>query len=238
MNQRGGSRPTPFIVILLGAIFVVANVPGCSELFSKIGGIGVDPVATTTPTVAMDDAERAEARDLIAGLLIGQPGSTRPYDRDAFGPRWADVDRNGCDTRNDILQRDLDDVTFRSGTKKCVVIAGVLDDPYTGERVQFTKAKASAVQIDHVFPLAAAWRLGAADWNEMERTRFANDPINLVAVDGSANMSKGAKLPSEWMPPNKANECWYAAQIAQVAVEYDLAVPPIDKMHMVSACSD
>jgi hypothetical protein len=72
-------------------------------------------------------------------------------------PAWADVDRNGCDQRNDVLRRDLTEVQAREGTHGCVVIGGMLDDPYTGATVPFEKADAAQVPIDHVVPLSAAW---------------------------------------------------------------------------------
>ena len=85
------------------------------------------------------------------------------YDREQFGPAWSDVDRNGCDTRNDILKRDLAGETFKPGTHDCVVLTGTLDDPYTGKTIAFSRGQGTseAVQIDHVVALSDAWQKGA-----------------------------------------------------------------------------
>lgn len=151
------------------------------------------------------------------------------YDRDLF-PHWSDGDGNGCDARNDILQRDLTNITLRPGDT-CIVERGTLSDPYTGEVVPFTRGveTSGAVQIDHIVPLAVAWTGGADAWNPTEREAFANDPLNLQAVDGRANSAKGKRLPSEWMPANTAVHCIYLAQMTIVLKTYDLAVTPIDQ---------
>lgn len=164
------------------------------------------------------------ARKELAGLRNANPDSMSGYSRDEFGTAWKDVDHNGCDTRNDILARDLTDVKKRN---KCVVIAGHLDDPYTGKRVVFAKADASEVQIDHVFPLGLAWRMGADDWTEDKRTLLANDRDNLLAVSGRPNQQKSDKGPSEWQPP-RAFQCVYAEKFIAVADEYHLSVTRAD----------
>lgn len=152
------------------------------------------------------------------------------YDRDQFGQRWLDVDRNGCDTRNDILRRDLVEVTTKPGTRDCVILTGTLHDPYTGTTISFTRGQGTSelVQIDHVIPLAWAWRNGAADWTDERREQFANDAINLAAVDGSANQSKSDRGPALWMPPASGYHCSYAIGFVQVLDSYDLTVPTED----------
>ena len=117
-----------------------------------------------------------------------------------FGPAWADVDRNGCDQRNDVLHRDLTEVQVREGTHECVVVAGVLDDPYTGATWSFEKADAAEVPIDHVVPLAAAWVQGAAAWPTEQRQAFANDLNNLMATTRAENSAKGDSTADEWVP--------------------------------------
>lgn len=163
------------------------------------------------------------------------------YERDCgpgegcvFGTAWSDatdapLSHNGCDTRNDVLARSMSRVRFRTGTGDCVVVAGVLDDPYTGRRIPFRKSDAGAVQIDHVIPLAAAWDLGAHAWTPRLRRRFANDPeAELLAVDGAANMRKSDSTPQDWVPPAAAYRCFYAAKYLTVAVRYSLPVTAAD----------
>jgi hypothetical protein len=166
----------------------------------------------------------ATARKELAKLKSGTPGSMSGYDRDKFGPAWKDVDHNGCDTRNDVLARDLDHVKKRN---KCVVISGELDDPYTGTTITFAKARASQVQIDHIFPLGLAWKMGADDWTEEQRSQLANDRDNLLAVSGRPNEQKGDKGPAEWQPPH-GYWCVYAEKFIGVADEYHLMVTRAD----------
>lgn len=156
------------------------------------------------------------------------PAISADYDRDLFGPRWADVDRNGCDTRNDILARDLRDVVYKPGTNDCVVLSGTLHDLYTGETVTFTRVSEGyqPVQIDHVIPLAVAWATGAHSWTEEQRTEFANDPANLQTT--TANQAKGDSTPSEWMPTDVAGACEYSTRYLDVAATYALEIPAAD----------
>jgi hypothetical protein len=160
------------------------------------------------------------------------------YRRAAFGDAWTDDTsapggHNGCDTRNDILDRDLVDKTF-TAIKRCptAVATGTLYDPYTSDTVAFTRGNqvGAAVQIDHIVPLALAWDLGARDWPQDLRMRFANDPANLLAVDGKVNQDKGDAEPADWMPPNHAFWCQYSVQFAAVLRGYAL---PIDERSAV-----
>ncbi|MGB3351364.1 MAG: HNH endonuclease family protein [Mycobacterium sp.] len=162
------------------------------------------------------------------------PARVRGYDyrRDAFGESWTDDTtapggRNGCDTRNDILNRDLLDKTYVAISRcPAAVATGVLLDPYTSVLVPFTRGAQTGaeVQIDHIVPLALAWDLGARNWSDEMRTRFANDPSNLIAVQGDANQDKGDKEPAVWMPPNAAFHCQYAMQFIAVLRGYGLPV--------------
>jgi hypothetical protein len=177
------------------------------------------PIAEGTPKTT-HHADAAKARKELADLHVRAAGGDAGYARDRFGQRWADTDHNGCDTRNDILARDLDHTTKRG---RCVVIGGRLDDPYTGRNITFTKAKAIQVQIDHIYPLALAWRMGADGWSESKRTDFANDRDNLLAVWGRPNEQKGDSGPSEWRP-RKTYQCTYSIKFIDVAAEYHLAL--------------
>ena len=189
----------------------------------------VAPTAEPASPVVPLTPEASQALTQLEQLTIAEPLQT-PYNRDAFGQRWADVDRNGCDTRNDILRRDLVDVTLKPGTHDCVVLTGKLHDPYTGTTISFVRGQGTSelVQIDHVIPLAWAWRNGAADWADDRREQFANDAINLAAVDGPANQSKSDRGPALWMPPAAGYHCTYAIRFVQVLTTYDLSVPAED----------
>jgi hypothetical protein len=147
------------------------------------------------------------------------------YSRDEFGTAWADVDRNGCDTRNDILARDLTATARKPGTRDCVVLSGVLRDPYGGRTIAFRRGPRSAeVQIDHVVALSNAWQTGAQGWSPVRRKQFANDPLNLVAVDGHLNQQKGDGDAATWLPPDRQYRCTYATRQASVKARYRLWV--------------
>jgi hypothetical protein len=171
--------------------------------------------------------------DVLAGVsVVAQRNRGGDYRRAAFGKAWDDENtapggHNGCDTRDDILNRDLDDKTYVA-TRRCVqaVAGGSLRDPYTNATIPFTRGNqvGAAVQIDHIVPLAYAWDMGARDWSDGLRKRFANDPANLLAVAGEANQDKGDLPPGEWMPPNAAFGCQYAVAFIAVLRGYHLAV--------------
>jgi hypothetical protein len=154
-----------------------------------------------------------------------------------FGPAWFDVDRNACDTRNDILRRDLHPI---SGTG-CRVLSGVLNDPYTGKVIDFTRGSttSAAIQIDHVVPLAAAWQTGAQKLSESTRVDLANDPINLFAVGGPTNEQKGDGDAATWLPPVTAFRCAYIAHQISVKAAYHLWVTTVEKAtmtHILDTC--
>jgi hypothetical protein len=180
------------------------------------------PAAPRTP-----EADHALAQ--LEQLTIAPPQQIA-YDRNAFGQRWADVDRNGCDTRNDVLRRDLVDTTTKPGTHDCVVLTGTLHDPYTGTTISYLRGQGTSerVQIDHIVPLAWAARNGADQWTPERRVQFANDGVNLAAVDGPANQSKSDSGPALWMPPNSGYRCSYAIRFVQVLATYELTVPVDD----------
>lgn len=170
-------------------------------------------------------ADLDRARQELAGLDVKGRAPTTGYSREEFGPAWADVDRNGCDTRNDVLARDLSDLTFKDGTQNCVVLTGVLDDPYGGDTIDFERGERSAdVQIDHVVALSDAWQKGAQQWDAATRQEFANDPANLLAVDGSINQAKGNGDAATWLPPSTGFRCAYVVQQIRVKAAYGLWV--------------
>ena len=158
------------------------------------------------------------------------------YERSQFGPAWSDVDRNGCDTRNDILYRDLTSKTFKFGTQNCVVLTGVLSDPYSGEKISFVRGVGSSmdVQIDHVVALSNAWQTGAFKLDYDKRIALANDPMNLLAVKGRLNSQKGDGDAATWLPPRKDIRCAYVAQQIVVKAKYKLWVTSAEKAAMVA----
>ena len=183
----------------------------------------------------------------LEGIPVKGRAPKTGYSRSQFGQAWTDdvsvqFGHNGCDTRNDILRRDLVDITTKPGNHGCVVLGGVLNDPYTGTTIPFTRGKGSseAVQIDHVVPLSNAWQTGAQQWDEAKRRDFANDPRNLQATDGSTNQSKGDGDAATWLPPNKSYRCTYVARMVSVKAIYGLWVtqPEHDAIaRILSNCS-
>ncbi|MEU6556145.1 HNH endonuclease family protein [Streptomyces sp. NPDC046915] len=152
------------------------------------------------------------------------------YSRERFGTAWADTDSNSCDTRDDILKRDLKEVKFTGGT--CKVSYGQLDpDPYSGKDVTYRRGR-SLVDIDHVVALSDAWQKGAKYWDPSKRIALANDPLNLIAVDASTNRGKGDGDTATWIPPNKSYRCPYVAAQVAVKKKYGLWVTAAEKTAM------
>ena len=149
---------------------------------------------------------RARPSPPIATLAVKGRAPKTGYDRDQFGQAWYDLDRNGCDTRNDILRRDLKNFSLKAGTNGCLVLKGTLNGPYTGKTIKFVRGThtSSDVQIDHVVALSDAWQKGAQQMSPSERRQLANDPLNLLAVDGPTNASKGDGDAATWLPPRRA----------------------------------
>lgn len=176
-----------------------------------------------------------------AALRVKGRAPMTGYDRDRFGPAWLDADRNGCDTRNDILRRDLRRLALAIGTNGCVVDAGVLRDPFTGARISFVRGDGFLVDIDHVVALGNSWSAGAGRWGIAKRAALANDPLNLLAVDAGENRSKGDGDAATWLPPNRSFRCAYVARQVAVKSKYDLAVTAAEQHVMVrvlTSCPD
>ncbi|MDQ0849832.1 hypothetical protein QFZ65_001770 [Arthrobacter sp. B3I9] len=167
---------------------------------------------------------------LLDTLAVKGRAASGDYDRSAFGQAWLDVDRNGCDTRNDILRRDLADVVLTEASR-CQVAGGSFQEPYTGQRTTFRRGAESskAVQIDHVVALGDAWQKGAQKLTPQQREHLANDPLNLIAADGQANQDKSASDAATWLPPNRNFRCHYVARQISVKAAYRLWVTPAEK---------
>jgi hypothetical protein len=188
------------------------------------------PVAEAGAALAGWPYSETLARDAVDELIVRGRAPKTGYDRDLFGAGWVDVDRNGCDTRNDVLGAQLERVATAGG---CRVTAGVLADPYTGTDIAFVPGSRTTVHIDHVVALSDAWQKGAQGWKWEMRVAFANDPLNLLAVDASTNMSKGDGDTATWLPPNKAFRCEYVSRQVAVKAKYDVSVTEAEKAAMV-----
>lgn len=224
-------------IMLVTVLAMTLGLAACSgDVGSPAAGMNPssDAGASSAPSDTLGEsaqtgeggAPSGTALDALAGLPVKGRAPKTGYSRSQFGPAWADVDHNGCDTRNDILNRDLTDVTRKPGTHDCVVASGRLADPYTGRTIGFTRGEktSSLVQIDHVVALSDAWQKGAQRLSEERREQLANDPYNLLAVDGNANMVKSDGDAATWLPDNKAFRCEYVARQIGVKTRYGLWV--------------
>lgn len=191
--------------------------------------VAANVIVAASPAAA-DLPAATEAMATLATLEIKGRAPKTGYDRSLFGESWTDDvavagGRNGCDTRNDILRRDLVDVVLKPGSNDCAVLRGILNDPYTGTTVEFVRGPRSGeVQIDHVVALSDAWQKGAQQLDEVRRRDFANDPANLQATIGWVNQQKGDGDAATWLPPNAAYRCTFVTRIVDVKSNYGLWV--------------
>ena len=193
----------------------------------------------TALSIPNASAAPSSAEELLNTLAVKGREPKTGYTRAQFGATWADVNRNGCDTRNDILKRDLTNLVFRTKTHDCVVESGTLIDPYSGLQINFVKGVKSSmeVQIDHVVALSNAWQTGAFKLTLEKRTAFANDPDNLLAVQGRLNSQKGDGDAATWLPPLKSYRCTYVSKQISVKAKYGLWVTAPEKSAMLNILS-
>lgn len=181
-------------------------------------------------TKALDEIETHQRCTHGEKAVPGICHIDQPYDRTGqFGESWVDVDQDGCNTRDQILNRDLTDIEHRGDT--CVVQSGTLEDPYTGKTIDYVKGPKTsrAVQGEHIYPLGAAYDHGAYKWPQGKRVAFANDThVNLVSADGPANEEKSDQTLGEWTPDTDY-KCTYAIKYVWVAKTYDLSMSKQDK---------
>ena len=174
-----------------------------------------------------------QATDALNELAVKGRAPKTGYERSQFGDGWRKTD--GCDTRNIILHRDLTDTTVND---QCQVTGGTLKDPYTGTTITFRRGAGSAdVQIDHVVALGDAWQKGAQQLSAAQRENLANDPLELLAVDGPANQQKSDGDAATWLPPNKPFRCQYVARQIAVKKKYGLWVTQAEKEAMIRVLS-
>ena len=196
--------------------------------------ISTRSTAGETPN-ALPTGPGGSAIAALDGIRVAGRGPRTGYLRKQFGQGWLDTDRNGCDTRNDILRRDLTDLQVKPGTRDCVIASGRLFDPYTRQDIAFVRGGVSEVEIDHVVALGNAWVTGASGWDYSRKSAFANDPLNLLAVSRSANRQKGDGDAATWLPNNKSYRCDYVARQVAVKKKFGLYVtsPERDAMNRV-----
>ncbi|MBM7170577.1 HNH endonuclease [Streptomyces sp. G44] len=225
MNRRTTSA-------LLALVTVPALLTGCGL---GAGGQGGEDGGSG----AGSGARAGSALAAVDTLTVKGRAPKTGYDRGRFGSAWADTDSNGCPTRDDILKRDLTDVTYQRSRRgdECQVVSGRLaPDPYTGRDVPFRRGR-SQVDIDHLVALSDAWQKGAARWAPGKRIAFANDPLNLVAVDAGPNRSKGDGDTATWLPPRKAYRCAYVAGQVAVKRKYGVWVTAAERNAMKKVLS-
>jgi hypothetical protein len=252
-----GQRKAAVVAGVVAVLWAIGQTSGVSQDDSPDPTPTTPTVATATPTTASTAASprprpdkptatrtRAAAGTALLALqqlaVKGRAPMTG-YDRARFGPAWLDADRNGCDTRNDILGRDVVDRTVKPGTRGCVVLTGVLPDPYLGRSVPFVRGPGDRVDIDHVVALGNAWVTGASRFDIHRRAAIANDPLNLLAVDASTNRSKGDGDAATWLPPYRPFRCAYVARQIAVKQKYGLWVTRPEREAMarvLAACPD
>jgi hypothetical protein len=216
---------------LLTTLLFAGSLAGCdaaaqaaTQAATKMAEAVREAPPSGSPAEALSPAEVTTALSQLDTIPVKGRAPKTGYTREEFGPAWADVDRNGCDTRNDILARDLESETFKPGTQNCVVATGTLADRYTGTTINFVRGNttSTAVQIDHLVALSDAWQKGAQQLSADQRKQLANDPLNLMAADGPTNGAKGDKDAATWLPPNKAFRCEYVARQTAVKAKYRL----------------
>jgi len=238
MRRRRGRRRARVVLVLV--IFVAAVAVLVVWGRDRIGNQPSRPspawtsAPTSAPAPAVPNPRFDTARAQLAALRIKSWDRTKDFKRYQFGQAWSDdvnveFGHNGCNTRDDILRRDLANLVVRPGT--CYAQSGTLHDPYTGTTIDFVRGPdtSDSVEIDHVVSLADAWYKGARLWDAQRRLDFANDPINLLAVSPKANFDKAFRDAASWLPPNEAFRCDFVARQVNVKTVYGLWVSSKEK---------
>ncbi|BDZ52519.1 hypothetical protein GCM10025867_47600 (plasmid) [Frondihabitans sucicola] len=227
-KSNNSEELTVFIVI---ALIVVVGLSG-GKLNFGLGGNSADAATGTAASLANGSSMSiSTATNTLATIPEVPDGSMAGYSRELF-PHWEKATANGwsgvpaaCDSREAALIRDGKDVKY---SKTCSITSGSWVDPYTG-----TKAtKSGDMDIDHLVPLAAAWRSGASKWTTAQRQKFANDPLVLVTAGASANRSKGDRGPDQWVPPAANAQCEYAVRWVEIKGAYQLTATASEKLKL------
>lgn len=247
------------VLVVVSAVAAPAPTPPVAASTPSPTAAGPSPTADASVSPEPTAEERATTPPELEPAPEAEPAAAPPgtalgtaallavkgrapktgYSRDLYGQAWKDVDRNGCDTRNDVLRRDLVDQLLKPGTNGCVVASGTLRDPYSAAAIAFVRGQgtSTAVQIDHVVALSDSWQKGAQQWDAPTREAFANDPLNLLAVDGGLNQQKGDGDTATWLPPNTAFRCAYVARQVAVKHAYGLWVTQAEQDAMIRVLS-
>ncbi len=241
-SSDSGASPSAVTrtVTVTQVITSTAPAPAPTDATSPSGSV------EWTFTAPADSAVR-HTKSLLATLPVKGRAPKTGYDRREFGVRWSDdvtvqSGHNGCDTRNDILRRDLTGITLKPDTHGCVVLTGTLADPYTRQQISFQRGvgTSNAIQIDHVVALSDAWQKGAQQLSPEQRQDLANDPRNLLAVSGRANAQKRDGDAATWLPKNKSYRCTYVGKQVAVKSAYHLWVTKAEKAaitRVLDSCS-
>lgn len=219
------------IAALVAAGALAHAAPGMPEIPPGARPTGATASAPSAANSAPHSG--ASALELLATMKVKGKAPSLPDARRAFGQRYADTNHDGCDTRNQALQRDLHAVTIKPGTHGCVLASGVLDDPYSGQAGIVYRAKArSPIDFEHVVSLGNAAQTGAMDLTPKQREQLANDPMNVLMVSARHNRSKRDADASGWLPPRKEYRCQYVARQLAVKSRYRLWVTPAERAAM------
>lgn len=223
-------RQRRFSLILLLTLCFVAGVAYQAFVQSRENKV----VNTVVEQQEIKGATTSQiALEALGKLAIRGRAPQTGYSRAQFDADWENL--GACDVRNHVLARDMTDVKTVSESD-CTVLSGRLEDPYTGKIIDFKRGAGTSakVQIDHVVAMSNAWQTGAQQLSPAQRQAFANDPLNLLAVDGPANQKKGAGDAATWLPPNKAYRCRYIARQIAVKLKYSLWVTRAENQAMAS----
>ncbi|MER5258387.1 HNH endonuclease family protein [Streptomyces sp. NPDC002855] len=246
MGTAAGPRAGATLLVV-AALATACTPPQLERAASRHATGSATPTARPSPAVPLASPgfppTAGQARDQLAALTVARGKNWQTYQRSAFGVGWSDDTdapggRNGCDTRDDVLRRDLNNL--REGDRNpCVVLSGVLHDPYTGKELPYSYRRASRIQTDHVVALGAAWRAGAWAWTAERRLTYANDLDVLLATDKDTNYTKSSQTPDKWKPPREEYWCEYGRRWTGIKAKYGLTVTAPEKLalqELLAAC--
>ena len=219
------------VALIAVAVWLVVNPESYESVFMPVENTGADDGLDSgtdynAEAVTAEDADVLLATDVLEKLEVKGRAPKTGYSREEFYSGWPTVD--GCSLRQKIIKREFGDTAVLDG---CNVVAGEFDEPYTGEHIKYTEREqiSKGIQIDHVVALSDAWQKGAQYFTPDERYAVATDPLNLLAVDASANQKKSDGDAATWLPPNKKFRCQYVARQVSVKYKYHLWVTEAEK---------
>ena len=237
MSRSVSYRARRIVVLALAVLGFAVYLLQNPEAYQEV--ISADDTSFLTAEEIPFKAEQSKSDSLLAvdvlnNLAVKEKDRSQKYYRKLFYDNWG-LTASGCNTREAILARDLADTSI----KDCKVMSGILQDPYTGKEIHFTRGQetSSAVQIDHVVALSNAWSTGAFAFDESKRYEISQDPLNLLAVDGPANQEKSDQDAADWLPSNQGFQCQYVARQISVKYKYELWVTPAEKAKMLEVLS-